>query len=390
MIKTLSTKQVTLVCCAIFSIVNMVQLFGWPIDVLPTGEYAIASSNLEVTIPTNHTMDTHLVGSASFGAPVYINSLMKHPGVSLGITLQVPNDVALYGPYAGEPLAVVGYLIYPTSKTNDRLGYDFPYEKVQNTVFPHMDRPGESPIPVTKSRRFPLIVSSHGHKSNGLWDLGHIKYLASHGYVALSIFHGDGRISDYSAQYSLRPLMTKAFIDYILTHPQYGRMIDHDRIGISGASFGGFTSLALLGGKYMNNPNSITDERIKAAFAVVPWVGSGSDKPFLSDFSSLENVHKPFLAVFAEKDEIAAADLTLEALKKTSGLTLAFELMGEGHSLPKEAWDEAQTLEILFFDSFLKDSSTTRQILLGTTYVYGEPTDYKVLQRMPIEIIESE
>ena len=360
---------------------NPVTLFAWPVDILPAGPYPVASTNFEIALPTVGTVEDYMKGAFISGQPRYIASLITHPLSALSINVAVPDVPSLFGSYAGTTIPVTGYLVYPTTEANDRADYVFPYTNTGDNVFPHMEQPGDAPIPAYENRPLPLIISSHGYTAHGLWDLGHMKFLASHGYLALSIFHGDNRIS--IVPWPLRPLMVKAFVDYLLEHPLYGPMIDEDRIGISGSSLGGNTVLATLGGGYMNHPESVTDPRIKAGFGIVPSVRTDYYTPFLADYSTLQNIHVPFMAVCGEMDTTAPLYRAIPALQQTSGITVAFELMGEGHIFSDVAWQDTQTLEVLFFDSFLKDSSIARETLLGITYVYGGVVDYKILQRIP-------
>jgi dienelactone hydrolase len=357
------------------------QLSAWPVDILPEGSYPIASTNFEVSLPAVGSIEDYMKGTFISGQPRYIASLITHPLSALSINVAVPDIPSFYGSYAGTSIPVTGYLIYPTSETNDRPDYVFPYTNTGDNVFPHMQGSEETPIPTYENRKLPLIVYSHGFTAHGLWDLRHMKYLASHGYIALSIFHGDNRIS--GIPYQLRPLMVKAFLDFLLENPLYAPMIDEDRIGISGSSLGGTTALEILGGHYLNNPDSVTDPRIKAGFGIVPYMGAPYAFPFLADYSALQNVYAPFMAVYGERDTSAPPERVLAGLQQLSGPALAFLLQGEQHLFTDLAWQDTQTLEILFFDSYLKDSSTARQILLGVTYVYGGVPDYKALQRIP-------
>lgn len=362
-----------------------VKLWGWPIDVLPDGPYEVASSNFEVVdqIPTN--IVDYLKGGFDNGSPVYISSLLKYPNEALSITVNVPDDPSLYEEHAGTQFPIAGYVVYPTAITNTNEDYIFPFIGEGVRTFPKMDKPGDFPKFADGFTRFPLIVRSHGFRSHGLWDLYEMRFLASHGYVVACLFHGDDRLRDSQSQYTLRTLSVHEFITNLITHPKYGHLIDTQRIGISGTSFGGYTGLALLGGKYLNHPSSVNDHRIKAGFATVPWIGSVGNKPFMEDHSGIVGVDDPFMAVIAEHDQIADPQLIMDALQHTSGLTLAFVLKGEGHGLTELGAKEARTLEVLFFDSFLKHSGTTRAILLGETFVFGGLEDHKIIQRIPVE-----
>ena len=376
-----SIKKTVFLASALLVTSIPLHLSAWPVDILPEGPYPVASTNFEVSQPIVGTIEDYMKGAFISGRPRYIASLINHPLSALSIDVAVPDVPSLFGRYAGTTIPVTGYLMYPTTEANDRADYVFPYTNTGDNVFPHMQGPDDEPIPAFENRPLPLIISSHGYTAHGLWDVAHTKFLASHGYLTLSIFHGDNRIS--IVPWPLRPLMVKAFLDYLLEHPSYGPMIDQDRIGISGSSLGGNTVLAILGGRYQNHPDAIVDPRIKAGFGIVPSFRTDYYTPFLEDYSALQNIHAPFMAVCGEVDTTATLQNLMVALQQTSGITIAFELMGEGHIFSDLAWQDTQTLEVLFFDSFLKDSSTARETLMGLTYVYGGVADYKILQRIP-------
>ena len=375
-------------CILSLLLTGTASLSAWPVDILPEGPYPVACSNLEVNLPTSGTMENYMIGAIESGRVRYISYLLSDRTSALSININIPNSSSLYGSDAGTNIPIVGYIVYPTTAENDREDYVFPYTNTADNVFPHMDREGENPIPAYTHRQLPLIIYSHGYNAHGLWDLDHMKYLASHGYIALSIFHGDGRFTQFPC--AVRTLMIRYFLNYLLNHPKYGSMIDPDRIGISGSSLGGFTTLAILGGRYRNDPATVTDPRIKAGFGIVPWIGSSFDYPFLRDFSPLANVTVPYMAVFGERDTIARPDIAIQGLQQTSGITLGVQLTGEQHLFSVTAWQDTRTLEVLFFDSFLKDVTTTRQILLNGTQVAGGVEDRMLVRRIPGTEVEPE
>ena len=387
--KSRSTLPYLLFTCILSLVLaGSTSLSASPVDILPGGPYPVASSNLEVNTPTTETIESYMIGAIESDQSHYISDLLSDRASVLSININIPNSASLYGSDAGRNIPIVGYIVYPTTAENDREDYVFPYTNTADHVFPHMDRVGEDPIPAYTNRLLPLIIYSHGYNAHGLWDLDHMKYLASHGYIALSIFHGDGRFSQFPC--AVRTLMVRSFLTYLLNHPKYGPMIDPDRIGLSGASLGGFTTLAILGGLYHNDPATVTDPRIKAGFGIVPWIGGSFDYPFLQDFSTLANVTVPFMAVFGEKDSAAPPEIAIQGLQQTSGITIGVQYTGVEHQFTQAAWEDTRTLEVLFFDSFLKDATTTRQILLNGTQVVGGVEDQMLVRRIPGTEVEPE
>lgn len=361
-----------------------IHLNAFPVDPLEHGAYPVATSNLQAHRPADATMAHYLRGTFINGEARYVSSLLDFPLSAAMTTVQVPNDFELYGVYADQSLPVLMVVLYPTHPDNAHEDYRFPYDGQPDTLFPRMQPPGHPPIPFHPQKRFPLIMMSHGHQSHALQNLEEMRFLASHGYVVAGIFHGDGRISDGQAERFLRPLMIKAATHYLLVHPFFTGMIDSERMGISGTSFGGFTGLTVLGAKFLNHPSSQSDIRYKAGFATVPWLGAGPDIPFPDDYASLANITAPFLAVVGERDTVAPPDRALEGLQHTSGPTYAFEFKGEGHNFSLTALRESRTLQVMFFDAFLKDSAISKQVLEGPVTIRGGVEDQKVLQRQPL------
>ncbi|WP_246801274.1 alpha/beta hydrolase family protein [Bradyrhizobium genosp. L] len=102
--------------------------------------------------------------------------------------------------------------------------------------------------------RLPLIVISHGRRG---WLGGHhdtAEALADAGFVVLTINHPTDTWSDTSGTDSLavlveRPADIQRAIDYALTGWPDAARIDAGRIGLYGFSWGGYTALAVIGGK---------------------------------------------------------------------------------------------------------------------------------------------
>jgi predicted dienelactone hydrolase len=132
-----------------------------------------------------------------------------------------------------------GYVFYPTlqATTVTNVG---PYEV-------HATRDAVA-LPGAK----PLVVISHG---NGGTNLGHhalATYLAGHGFIVATLEHPKDNFHDTSGAGHTpvligRPIQVKATIDALLGDPQWRPLIDADRIGVSGFSSGGYTSLLIVG-----------------------------------------------------------------------------------------------------------------------------------------------
>ena len=102
--------------------------------------------------------------------------------------------------------------------------------------------------------RYGLILLSHGTGGGRLNHRGTAIRLAGGGYIVAAPAHAgdnwrDGRFSGTSENWRRRPRQLSAVLDRLLDEPEFGRRIDAARIGAVGHSAGGYTVLALIGGK---------------------------------------------------------------------------------------------------------------------------------------------
>jgi predicted dienelactone hydrolase len=98
------------------------------------------------------------------------------------------------------------------------------------------------------------VLISHG---NGGSDLGHhdlATYLASHGFVVVTLNHLGDYFRDTSKVGQIevlagRPVQAKAAISAVLDDPRWKPLVDPNRIGIAGFSAGGYTALMVAGAR---------------------------------------------------------------------------------------------------------------------------------------------
>jgi predicted dienelactone hydrolase len=353
------------------------------------GRFPVGSTNLEVTARAGVPMVDFLKGKTTRKETFYIADILTHPESAIVTSLAVPPDAATFGRQAGTKLPLVLYVLYPTTPDNPRPNYTFPYKETGDNVFPHMQRAGEKPLLANDGTKYPLIVYSTGYEGHGLWDLQQLKALASHGFIVVDIFHSDGRGVSFDGNAALRPLEFKQALDAILAHPDFASVIDPDRIGACGSSFGGYTILRVMGGA---NPSrrlpARADPRIKAGFGLVPFMG-GQMGPwplgfdawyFEKDYSGLGSVRTPFLAVYGQKDRNVKPESVEAGVGQMSGPAAAIMLDGEEHLLSKAVWSDVTTWQVLFFDAWLRDSADAKRQLAEGTSVRGGVNDHRTLQ----------
>jgi len=127
---------------------------------------------------------------------------------------------------------------------------------------------------------FPLVLFSHGNDGIRFQSFFFAAHLASHGFiVATPDHHGntfvDSLLGVVDPNVAVnRPLDISFLIDQLLAFDGepgnfFANAIDPARIGMSGHSFGGYTTFAVAGGPFALG--TFTDPRVKAIFPQAPF-----------------------------------------------------------------------------------------------------------------------
>ena len=329
-------------------------------------------------------MHDYLLGRpTATGEPRFLAEILKHPESAFVVDVAVPDDSAIYGPASGRTLPVVAYITFPESASRPPRPYEFPYHGAQYGAFEDMLGPGQAPGFAGPDERYPLIVLSHGAPAHGLYDVRRAHRIASYGYIVAVITYGDDRTTkpgepNHHISY-LRPLLTKAVLDALLASDTWGPHIDAENIGISGHSYGGFTALAMAGGRFRGDAATVSDARIKAASIAAPWVGGNYDgeafHAFGPDNASLARVDIPVIGFFGSADKVALASFILPAMKHLSGPTYVVELVDQPHVFEGGSWEDRDNWELTFFAAYLKhDAEQLERLEVGGS-MQGGNTD---------------
>jgi predicted dienelactone hydrolase len=193
-------------------------------------------------------------------------------------------------------------VLYPAqaAERTERLG---PYE---------MDVAPDAPI---AGARLPLVVLSHGGRATALTYRGMARALAHAGIVVAMPEHiGDCRqdssLSGKAINLENRPRHVRLAIDACLADPLLGPHIAAHQIAMIGHSMGGYTALAIAGGRPHAGPHETEDggirrvivthdPRVRALVLMTPgcaWYGEPG---------SLRDVQVPMLLMIGEQDEYA-------------------------------------------------------------------------------------
>src|SRR5262249_48599372 len=178
----------------------------------------------------------------------------------------------------------------------------------------------------------PLVLFSHGYGGHRRQSTFFCTHVASHGYVVAACDHSGNTVFDVAQETltarsggavpdfgealrtsaAARPADVRALLDQLLDGlaGDLGRLVDQDRIGMSGHSFGGWTTLVV----------TAQERRIRAALPLAP---AGGEVPMpvprvlheTLDFAWRREVPTPFLG--AERDSLLPLEGMYELLQRT-------------------------------------------------------------------------
>ncbi len=229
-----------------------------------------------------------------------------------------------------EPLLVA--LWYPTQTGPGRTTYQVLGARLVSDATT-CARPAQGP--------FPLVIYSHGGGGCAVMGAAHAEVLAENGFVVAGPDHHDefrvarsdeqtppapGRALEWlrwagsvsagaPTKFAHRPAEVRATIDYLLAlnadpASDLRGLLDAQRIGIMGVSFGAWTTQAVAG-----FIPAFRDDRIKAA---VPIAGKPGRLA-----GGFENVHVPLMLIFGEQESMVLLDP--KSGTKTEGMLRDYE-----------------------------------------------------------------
>jgi predicted dienelactone hydrolase len=168
-------------------------------------------------------------------------------------------------------------------------------------------------------RRSPLIVFSHGSCGFPGQSLFYTQMLASRGFVVAAPAHPGNTIDNCSGtlldSFLNRPADVRYVIDRLLAEAgergsSFWRRIHRRRIGVSGHSFGGQTTLRVVA----------ADARVRAGVALAP-----------AGFGDL-GIAKPMMVIGGELDSVTPFATTARpAFEFLTGPRFLVEILGAGH-----------------------------------------------------------
>jgi predicted dienelactone hydrolase len=183
--------------------------------------------------------------------------------------------------------------------------------------------------------KHPLVIFSHGFQGDRFGNSWIAEALVDKGYIVVMIDHTFNTSYDHSDLFIYtsmwqRPLDMAELLTYLLEHPEWGKVINKDKIAALGFSLGGTTALWLSGIKadkdkfrqtmddkyarwsdwpkyatekaksvdWNKAEQSYKDGRIKAVISIAPDLGEAFTK------GGLKEANVPILIIVGDKDRV--------------------------------------------------------------------------------------
>jgi fermentation-respiration switch protein FrsA (DUF1100 family) len=363
------------------------------VPVFEMGPYPVGTSDVRIAeefSKLSGEMDSYLIGSQIYGEMRFMDSILAYKENPLLLNVEIPQDKKIYGSAAGVKLPIFIHVTYPTTADNKRSHYDFPYARTTDNRFEHVQSQAVKPLFADENTRYPLVFDSHGYTSHGYWGPSGSTKLSSHGYIVASVNYGDDRISSDWRNHlheNFRVYVAQEALDFLIAHPDYGDHIDNSRIVAAGHSLGGFTALALAGGKYNGISNVIKVPRVSAVIPSGTWTcGFLQDgwlsTPFGKDYAGLREVSVPMFGFYGTKDEATKPEYVLPALAMTIGPRYIIALVDQPHVYEAGSWQDQANWVLLFLKAYFKDNDASLELLKGASSVESGNID---LQRFDLQ-----
>ncbi|MEO7215284.1 hypothetical protein [Mucilaginibacter sp.] len=277
-------------------------------------------------------MFKRIIATIAIGLPL----LASAQNVKIGQRTIKFNDTARQRPLVTE-------VWYPTTDSGD------PFV-IPHYPFVHISTVRDAKLPDGKH---PLIMISHGTGGGRITLEWLADALVQKGFIVAAVDHWGNTYDNKIAINFVTPWQRPRDISFVLTgllnDKDFGQLIDPARIGAAGFSIGGYTVIALAGGKldlkaldaFTKTPEGIReitlpefpnlasqiddeavalsfktspdlkDKRIKAFFAMCPAVGQG-----FTNKAQLKRVTAPMYIVGSQSDSIAPVNTNALVFRK--------------------------------------------------------------------------
>jgi predicted dienelactone hydrolase len=284
----------------------------------------------------------------------------------VGVTTITVNDAA-----RNRPLTVDVW--FPLADATEGAAHQ--YTPIPGVYYESPDAISAQAASMSPDGPFPLVVYSHGSGGLRYIHSSYTEAIASHGYVVVAPDHTGNtavdRLANAETEFDVtalnRPNDVKAVIDAMLDPalPEtagFVASVDPERIAVTGHSFGGFTTYAMVSG-YTNGLGTFApDPRVDAIIPLAPATGDGNR--LLTD-ADLAKVTVPALVMVGTNDQTTPVD---------PNVTRPWELTASSPHIRVDFIDgQHQTFtDICDYQEFVPTLPDVPQVILDTIESYGE------------------
>lgn len=318
----------------------------------------------------------------------YILDVLKRDAGALTFDVTVPNDKTLFKQLAGLKQTYVALLCFPTASNNSLQDYNtyqtaaFP---ASSYWIPKMMRKGDQAQPERAGKHYPLIVYGHGSATDFISDAA-----STRDYASLTIFFGDCRTpkdslicpkmtANLPEIFATGALVINAAVEAVLAHPDFGRLIDQNRIGVSGQSRGsgsGFAALTgtistIAGGDQLatfSSPGKFKSARFDGPASgfsnTIVSKGAGSASLFGKGQRVAVTVQQPIVTIIGSDDTAVSTSDLNDFLNQSLGFSYQMTVPGQGH--PPNC-PTCNTVADQFEAAFLQGDLDAYNSLMSTT-----------------------
>lgn len=148
------------------------------------------------------------------------------------------------------------WILYP-ARAPERLEQFGPYSLAVAT---------DAPV---EGERLPLVIISHGNNGSPWTHRGTAAHLARAGFVVAMAEHlgnsrSDGSLANTAANLENRPRHVRLVLDALFADERLGTRLSPDGVGLIGHSIGGYTALAVAGGRPSTLPHEVPEGQARA------------------------------------------------------------------------------------------------------------------------------
>jgi predicted dienelactone hydrolase len=269
--------------------------------------------------------------------------------------------------------------------------------------------------------KFPVILFSHGAggSKDGYGYVG--QFRASHGYVCIHLDHlGSDHALVQPGRLLLtlraikdavqdpdnlinRPLDVSFVIDSLpkieMLVPELTGHLDTNRVGVSGHSFGAYTTMAVAGARIHlpnNQARTFQDQRVSAFLAMTPQgvgsIGFGED--------SWGSIHQPFLTMSGTEDRELSGGPASERLQAFNHMPPGrkFHILIEGAThmdfddrqfsgqpVAEKYHKFIQEVSLAFWDTYLRQGKTETEAFPDALKIHGILTGNNLLSEAGLQ-----